>query len=268
MRRSSSAVQKEGTDGGGGFGSSAADRAAGKASSRATAASRLMRSFYQARRSRELCVACAAVREVVGPYKIVRPLGEGGMGAVYEAEDARLGRRVALKTLLPASADPGARDRLWREARAGASVNHPNVCQVYDVGEADGELYVAMELLEGEPLSTRLARGPMPAPEALALALGMLGALEALHGKGVLHRDLKPSNVFLTPHGVKLLDFGLAGSIHGVGEPTHLTRPDMVVGTPHYVSPEQLEGREVDGRSDLFAVGAVLYEMRAGKQAF
>src|SRR5262245_51301039 len=221
-----------------------------------------MRSFYQARGSRGVRLACAAVREVVGPYKLVRPLGEGGMGAVYEAEDARLGRRVALKTLLPASADPGARDRLWREARAGASVNHPNVCQVYDVGEVDGELYVAMELLEGEPLSTRLSRGPIPAPEALALALGMLGALEALHGKGVLHRDLKPSNVFLPPHGVKLLDFGLAlPTTPGQRDGRRLTMIGTIVGTPEYMAPERWTDEDVGPTSDLFSLGAILFEM-------
>src|SRR5262245_51820038 len=182
------------------------------------------------------------MKAAVGPFRLVRPIGEGGMGVVYEAVDDRLGRRVALKTILAASEDPRARDRLRREARVAASVNHPNVCQVYEVGEDSGELYVAMELLEGEPLSSRIARGPMPASEALRTALGVLAALEAIHARGLVHRDLKPSNVFLTPHGVKLLDFGLAlGVEEASAKPTQerLTLTGMVVGTPQYMAPEQ-----------------------------
>jgi serine/threonine protein kinase len=206
--------------------------------------------------------------ERIAHYKITHKLGEGGMGVVFAAEDERLGRSVAIKMVRAGVADPVARDRLWREARSAAAVNHPNVCQLYEVGDADGELYLAMELLEGESLADRIARGPLMVAEAGRIALAVLDALAPLHRQGVLHRDLKPSNVFLTPHGVKLLDFGLAGSIGGLREATNLTHPDMVVGTPHYVSPEQLEGREVDGRSDLFAIGAVLYEMLSGRQAF
>jgi eukaryotic-like serine/threonine-protein kinase len=209
------------------------------------------------------------VRDVIGPYKIVRPLGEGGMGIVYEATDERLGRRVALKTIRPQSGSPDAKDRLWREARLGASVNHPNVCQVHDVGEVDGELYVAMELLEGEPLAARIARGPMPPAEALSVALGMLAALEALHAKGVLHRDLKPSNVFLTPHGVKLLDFGLslpAGPEARDGR--RLTMTGTIVGTPEYMAPERWTDEDVGPASDLFSLGAILFEMVTGRMAF
>ncbi|HET9326017.1 MAG TPA: protein kinase [Candidatus Eisenbacteria bacterium] len=209
-----------------------------------------------------------ATIERIAHYRVTRKLGEGGMGVVYAAEDERLGRNVAIKMIRAGVADPTARERLWREARSAAAVNHPNVCQLYEVGDANGELYLAMELLEGESLAERISRGPLMVSEAGHVALAILDALAPLHRQGVLHRDLKPSNVFLTPLGVKLLDFGLAGSISGMGGPTNLTRSDMVVGTPHYVSPEQLEGREVDGRADLFAVGAVLYEMLCGRQAF
>src|SRR5262245_45941208 len=210
------------------------------------------------------------MKAAVGPFRIVRPIGEGGMGVVYEAVDDRLGRKVALKTLLAAAEDPRARDRLRREARVAASVNHPNVCQVYEVGEDAGELYVAMELLEGEPLSARIARGPMPANEALRVALGVLGALEAIHARGLVHRDLKPSNVFLTPHGVKVLDFGLA---LGVDEKTssteeRLTLTGMVVGTPQYMAPEQWTKQGIGPPSDLFALSSMLFEMLTGRAPF
>ncbi len=205
--------------------------------------------------------------ERIAHYRLDRKLGEGGMGVVFAAEDQRLGRRVALKMIRRGLGDPTARERLWREARCAAAVNHPNVCQLYEVGEANGELYLAMELLEGESLADRITRGALPVAEAGSTALAILDALAPLHREGVLHRDLKPSNVFLTPHGVKLLDFGLAATFAG-RESTDLTQADMVMGTPHYVSPELLEGAEVDGRADLFAVGAVLYEMLSARQAF
>ena len=132
------------------------------------------------------------------------------MGVVYAARDERLERTVALKTMSSLASDETARKRFWREARAAASVNHPNVCQIYEIGEDGGELFIAMELLEGEALAERLRRGPLSVSEAVPIGLGMLAALSALHARGIVHRDLKPSNVFLTPHGVKLLDFGLA----------------------------------------------------------
>src|SRR5262245_13810242 len=146
----------------------------------------------------------------VGHYTLADKLGEGGMGIVYAARDDRLGRTVALKMLPPLGSDETARQRLWREARAAASVNHPNICQIYEIGEDAGRLFIAMELLEGEALSDRLRGGPLTAMDALPIGLGILAALSALHARGIVHRDLKPSNVFLTPHGVKLLDFGLA----------------------------------------------------------
>jgi eukaryotic-like serine/threonine-protein kinase len=206
----------------------------------------------------------------IGRYTIQRKLGEGGMGIVYAARDERLGRTIALKTLSAASTDQVARQRLWREARAAASVNHPNVCQIHEIGEDDGRLFIAMELLEGEALDQRLLAGPLAAAQAVPIGLGMLAALGALHARGIVHRDLKPSNVFLTPHGVKLLDFGLASpDFHGgAGLATGLTRTGIVMGTPRYMSPEQVGGEAVDPRSDLFSTAAILFEMLAGRPAF
>jgi eukaryotic-like serine/threonine-protein kinase len=206
----------------------------------------------------------------VGPYAIERKLGEGGMGVVYAARDQRLHRTVALKMLSGMADDAVAQKRLWREARAAASVNHPNVCQIYEIGEDQGTLFVAMELLEGQVLSERLCKGALTSAEAVPVALDILAALSALHARGIVHRDLKPSNVFLTEHGVKLLDFGLARTeLDMSAEPaTELTRSGVVMGTPRYMAPEQLTGDPIDGRSDLFAVGAILFEMLAGRPAF
>jgi TolB-like protein len=166
--------------------------------------------------------------------------------------------------------DETARRRFWREARAAASVNHPNICQIYEIGEDGGELFIAMELLEGEALSERLRRGPLSVAETMPTGLGMLAALAALHARGIVHRDLKPSNVFLTPHGVKLLDFGLARPElePSVSMATGLTQAGTVMGTPRYMAPEQLTGDGVDARSDLFAAGAILFEMLSGRPAF
>jgi eukaryotic-like serine/threonine-protein kinase len=208
--------------------------------------------------------------ESVGHYRVLRKLGEGGMGVVYAARDSRLDRDVALKMIRAASGDPNARARLWREARAAARVSHPNVCQLFEVGEVEGELFLAMELLDGEPLATRIARGAVPVREALAIAIGMLGALESLHRQGIVHRDLKPSNVFLTAHGIKLLDFGLArwtDPDQTAADPG-LTQTGMVLGTPRYMAPEQWQGAVAGPAADLFAVGAILFEMLAGKPAF
>ena len=192
------------------------------------------------------------------------------MGVVYAAADERLHRHVALKMVRGTSRDPQSRERLWREARAAASVSHPNVCQLYEVGEANGELFIAMELLEGEPLSVRLARGPIPLAETVDITLAMLSALGAIHAQRLVHRDLKPSNVFLTPHGVKLLDFGLARTVQHAGGQTGagITMTGTVMGTPHYMSPEQLTGQPLDAQSDLFAVGAILFELLVGEVAF
>ena len=206
--------------------------------------------------------------ERIGHYSIERKLGEGGMGVVYCARDERLHRSVALKTMSSLASDETARQRFWREARAAASVNHPNICQIYEIGEHDGELFIAMELLEGEPLSEHLRRGSLSVSKALPIALGMLGALSALHRRGVIHRDLKPSNVFVTSHGVKLLDFGLARPRLEASLAGGLTRTGILMGTPRYMAPEQITGDGVDARTDLFAAGAILFEMLAGRPAF
>jgi serine/threonine protein kinase/tetratricopeptide (TPR) repeat protein len=209
----------------------------------------------------------------IGHYAIESKLGQGGMGVVYAARDTRLERAVALKTMKSLASDEPSRKRFWREARLAASVNHPNVCQLYEIGEDGGELFIAMELLEGEPLGERLRRGKLSVSEAVPIGLGILAALQALHARGIVHRDLKPSNVFLTPHGVKLLDFGLARPSVAPGaalsdSESRLTETGMVVGTPRYMAPEQVTGEGLDARSDLFAAGAMLFEMLAGRPAF
>ena len=206
--------------------------------------------------------------DTLAHYRLGPKLGEGGMGIVYAAADERLQRQVAIK-MVPCQ-DRQARERLWREARAAASVSHPNVCQLYEVGEAEGELFIAMELLEGESLSARLARGPIPLAESVDFTLEMLSALGAIHARGLMHRDLKPSNIFLTAHGVKLLDFGLARAVQADADQTHanITVAGTVMGTPRYMSPEQLSGDLLDAQSDLFAVGVILFELLVGAAAF
>jgi serine/threonine protein kinase len=210
------------------------------------------------------------MRDRIGRYAITGTLGEGGMGVVYAARDPQLDRAVAIKTIRGAAADPLARERLQREARTAAAINHPAICQLYEIGEDDGELFLAMELLQGESLAARIGRGPLAVAEAVSVALGMLAGIDALHRHGVVHRDLKPSNVFLTPHGVKLLDFGvaLATGDGSADTATRLTSPGMVVGTPQYAAPEQLRGERVDARTDIFAAGAIVYEMLAGRPPF
>ncbi|HEY7924286.1 MAG TPA: protein kinase [Vicinamibacteria bacterium] len=218
----------------------------------------------------------SAVPARIGHYTVTGKLGQGGMGIVFAARDERLGRSVALKTMSSLGGDETARRRFEREAQAAASVNHPNICQLYEIGEDHGELFIAMELLEGEPLGERLKRGALSVAESVPIALAILSALSALHARGIVHRDLKPSNVFLTPHGVKLLDFGLARPSDPTdgdasGSPaagTNLTRTGMVLGTPRYMAPEQVTGDGLDARSDLFAMGAILFEMLAGRPAF
>lgn len=207
----------------------------------------------------------------IGRYRVVRQLGRGGMGIVYVARDERLDRDVGLK-MIAGLPDEIARSRFWREARAAASVSHPNICQVFEVDESGGSIFLTMELLDGEGLDRRLLRGALPAREAVPIALGILHALEALHGRGLVHRDIKPSNVFVTPHGPKLLDFGLARPVLQVNATpdaaTPVTQAGMIVGTPQYMAPEQVTGATLDGRTDLYAVGAVMFQMLAGRPPF
>jgi eukaryotic-like serine/threonine-protein kinase len=210
------------------------------------------------------------MRDSIGRYKVIGRLGEGGMGLVYEAWDDRLGRAVAVKMIRSAMHDAASRERFWREARAAGALSHPNICHIYEIGEDGEDLFIAMERLGGESLAERLQRGMLPAQEAAQVALGALAALEAVHARGLLHRDLKPSNVYLTPHGVKLLDFGLAVAVATETEHTvpMLTLPGVVLGTPGYMAPEQILGQPVDARSDLYALGAMLFEMLSGTSPF
>lgn len=217
----------------------------------------------------------------LGPYEIVSLLGAGGMGEVYRARDTRLDRTVALKVMLAdRSGSRDARERFEQEARAISSLSHPHICALFDVGHQDGTDYLVMEYLEGESLAERLAKGPLPLDQVLRLGVEIADALDRAHRQGIIHRDLKPANVMLTRAGSKLLDFGLAKlravesglSVAGVsGSPTlglSLTGAGVIVGTLAYMSPEQLEAKPVDARTDLFALGAVLYEMASGKRAF
>jgi Tol biopolymer transport system component len=221
----------------------------------------------------------------LGSYEILTPLGAGGMGEVYKARDTRLDRIVALKVLPTGVADdPARRERFRREARAISSLTHPNICALYDIGEAsdsgqsDAVPFLVMEYLGGETLAHRLLRGAIPISEALAIAVQLARALDSAHRTGLTHRDLKPANVMLTPAGVKVLDFGLArwrssgpdaeaSSTVATPHPT-LTQAGAVVGTLQYMAPEQLEGKVADHRSDIFALGAIVYEMITGHKAF
>ena len=205
----------------------------------------------------------------IGPYEIAAQIGVGGMGEVWRAVDTRLGRSVALKFLRDATSDPDARARLEREARLAASVSHPAICQVYELAEIDGQLVLVMELLEGAPLAARLGRAFPPA-DAVSITLTIIDALGALHERGIVHRDLKPSNIFMTPHGVKLLDFGLARPVSSSGADATLavTQQGIGVGTPLYAAPEQLLARPFDVRADVYALGVILFEMLTGRPPF
>src|SRR5262249_3559575 len=207
-------------------------------------------------------------------------IGSGGMGEVYRARDTRLARNVALKILPPhLSTGPEARERFEREARTVAALNHPHICSIFDVGSQDGVDYIVMEFLDGETLAARLERGPLPLETALKVAIEIMDALDKAHRQGVTHRDLKPGNIMLTKTGAKLLDFGLAKLAPPAAQqlaseqPTAKTQSDLtaegtILGTLQYMAPEQLEGHEADTRSDIFALGTVLYEMLTGKKAF
>jgi serine/threonine-protein kinase len=219
---------------------------------------------------------------LLGAYEILAPLGSGGMGEVYRARDTRLGREVAVKILFEdVASDAARRARFEREARAVAALNHPHIATLHDVGRAEGVDFLVMELVEGETLAERLKRGPLPIDQALIIAGQIADALDKAHRKGIVHRDLKPGNVMLTSEkhpDVKLLDFGLARLRQGFGgaspaesAPTAaqpLTQDGVLLGTLPYIPPEQLEGKDVDGRADLWALGAVLYEMLTGRRAF
>jgi serine/threonine protein kinase/Tol biopolymer transport system component len=214
----------------------------------------------------------------LGPYEIVSALGAGGMGEVYKARDTRLDRIVAVKILRETlAADSQFRDRFDREARTISQLDHPNICALYDVGEQNGTAYLVMQYLEGETLADRLKKGPLPIDQALRIAIEIAKALDKAHRAGVIHRDLKPGNIMLNKLGAKLLDFGLAKTrvspMAGAGMSmlptvTNLTSNGAIIGTFQYMAPEQLEGREADARTDIFAFGAVVYEVLTGKKAF
>ena len=212
----------------------------------------------------------------LGPYEILGPVGAGGMGEVYRAKDTRLERDVALKVLpAEAVADETARARLVREARLASHLNHPHICTIYEVGEAGGQTYIAMELVEGQALSARVAEGPLPIEHVLRYGQQLAEALGHAHAHGIVHRDLKSANVVITPEGrAKVLDFGLAKQMTGqeLAEttiaPASLTAPGVVAGTLAYMAPEQLRGQPADARSDIWALGVVLYEIAAGTRPF
>ena len=216
-------------------------------------------------------------------YSVVRKLGSGGMGVVYAAEDSRLGRQVALKFLpVELEQDPRALERFKQEARAASALNHPNICIIYAIEECEGQSFIAMELLEGQSLNEKIDGHPLPLDKILDIGIQITDALDVAHAKGIVHRDLKPANIFITARGqAKILDFGLAkltherraeletvGSNAAATAATMLTQPGMAVGTVAYMSPEQARGEELDGRSDLFSLGGILYEMATGKLPF
>jgi serine/threonine-protein kinase len=215
----------------------------------------------------------------LGPYEIVAPLGAGGMGEVYRARDTRLERTVAVK-VLPShlSGDPILRQRLDQEARSISSLNHPHICALYDVGHQDGTDFLVMEFLEGDTLAKLMEKGPLPLAQALKYGLEIAGALDKAHRDGIVHRDLKPGNIMITKSGAKLLDFGIAKAAAplasgatltaAITRATPVTHQGTIVGTFQYMSPEQVEGKELDTRSDMFSFGAVLYEMVTGARAF
>ncbi len=217
----------------------------------------------------------------LGPYEILSPIGAGGMGEVYKARDTRLDRTVAIKVLPEhVASDPDLKQRFEREAKTISSLNHPHICTLYDIGSQDGIDFLVMEYLEGDTLAQRLEqKGALPLDQALQVAIEIADALDKAHRQGITHRDLKPGNIMLTTAGAKLLDFGLAklrqpGTVGAEGfsaAPTMsagLTGEGAILGTLQYMAPEQLEGKEADARTDIFAFGATVYEMATGQRAF
>src|SRR6201993_952695 len=215
----------------------------------------------------------------LGPYEITGAIGAGGMGEVYRARDTRLERIVAVKILPDHLSDRAElRERFDREARTIASLNHPHICTLYDIGHQDGTDFLVMEYLEGETLAERLKKGPLPLDQVLQYAIEIADALDKAHRKGITHRDLKPGNIMLTKSGAKLLDFGLAKlkkdtmpanfTLSKVPTEDPVTAQGTILGTLQYMAPEQLEGKGADARTDIFAFGVVVYEMATGSKAF
>jgi len=215
----------------------------------------------------------------LGPYEILKSLGAGGMGEVWSARDTRLDREVAVKVLPEGFAgNEQFRARFEREAKSISSLNHPNICTLHDVGREDGVFFLVMEKIEGESLAERLEKGPLPLDQVLRIGAEIAAGLDAAHRRGIIHRDLKPGNIMLTKSGAKLLDFGLAKTSPPAGAasvlsmlpttPPNLTAQGALLGTFQYMAPEQLEGKEADARTDIFAFGCMLFEMLTGRKAF
>ena len=206
------------------------------------------------------------IGSTIGRYKIIERLGGGGMGEVFKAEDTTLGRPVALKFLAAQLLDDGeAKQRFLREAKAAAAISHPNICHVYEIGEEGGKTFLAMAYLQGEPLADHIAKGPLPFEKVLDIGRQVAEGLEAAQEKGIIHRDIKPANIIVDAKGrATILDFGLAR----LNEASKLTRADQTIGTAAYMSPEQSQGAKVDRRTDIWALGCVLYEMVCGRRPF